>query len=106
MKNKSILLLISLIVISVSSFSGLIIFAHGLTISPSVDQEGRREYGYCPISPENMLSRAQFEINGCPLIRVYVTNWNQLSTPDQQTLDTQLRSAGFKDISELDSRVK
>lgn len=72
----------------------------------TTDNTGRREYGYCPISPETMLSRAQFEVNGCPLVRVYITNWNQLTILDQQTIDSQLRSAGFKDIGEFDSRVK
>ena len=71
-----------------------------------LDNSGRREYGYCPLSPETMLSRAQFEINGCPLVRVYITNWNQLTLLDQQTIDSQLRSSGFKDIGEFDSRVK
>ena len=72
----------------------------------SVDNSGRREYGYCPIQPETMLSRAQFEINGCPIIRVYVTNWDKLTSLEQTTVDSQLRTMGFKDISELDSSVR
>lgn len=72
----------------------------------TIDNSGRREYGYCPISPETMLGRAEFEINGCPLVRVYITNYNQLSTIEKTTIDTQMRASGFRDISEFDERVR
>lgn len=72
----------------------------------TIDNSGRREYGYCPIAPETMLSRAEFEINGCPLVRTYITNWDRLTITEQTTIDSQLRALGFKDISEFDSRVK
>ena len=100
---NNITLIIIITGILVFSYIGYV--AYGASVS-TIDNSGRREYGYCPISPETMLSRAQFEINGCPLIRVYITNWNQLTVLDQQTIDSQLRSAGFKDIGEFDSRVK
>ena len=89
-----------IIAVVLGSISGI---AYGAI---SIDNSGRREYGYCPISPETLLSRAQFEINGCPLIRVYISNWNELTTIDQTTIDTQLKSLGFKDIGDFDSRVK
>ena len=72
----------------------------------TIDNSGRREYGYCPITPETISSRVGLEINGCPIIRVYVTNWNELTVLEQTTVDTQLRAMGFKDISELDVRVR
>ena len=98
----SILIIIGII------FGSIFGIAYGAIIENSItlDNSDRREYGYCPISPEVMLSKAQFEINGCPIVRVYVSNWNSLSEIEKSTIDTQLRSSGFKDIGELDQRVK
>lgn len=101
-KYTPILIIIGVVLGSISGIAYGAITANSITI----DNSGRREYGYCPISPETMLSRAQFEINGCPLVRVYISNWNELSPTDQTTIDTQLRSLGFKDIGEFDYRVK
>lgn len=78
----------------------------GIAYASITLDNNRREYGYCPITPESMLNKAQFEINGCPIVRVYIVNWNQLSSLEQTTIDTQMRNAGFKDIGELDARTK
>lgn len=94
--------IISIIVI-VGFFASIPIITYGAI---TLDDNNRREYGYCPISPETMSSRVQFEINGCPVVRVYIVNWNQLTTLEQTTLDTQMRSAGFRDIGEFDARVR
>lgn len=105
MKDNTFIALLTIIVITSLTISFTLKYVYGAgTIT--IDNSGRREYGYCPIAPETMLSRAQFEINGCPLIRTYITNWNQLTITEQTTIDTQLRAIGFKDISEFDSRVK
>ena len=88
--------------LSITSLLG-IMYDYGAV---TLDNSGRREYGYCPINPETLLSRAQFEISGCPVVRVYISNWNQLTTLEQTTIDSQMRALGFKDISEFDIRVR
>lgn len=102
--NTKYLFLIPIIFLSlIPTF--LYVFGASLNTS-TIDNSGRREYGYCPLNTESLSSRAQIEVNGCPLVRVFITNWNQLSPIDQQTIDSQMRALGFKDIGEFDSRVK
>lgn len=105
MKDNSFIFIFLGIIIGGTSLAFTIDYVYGAgTIT--VDNSGRREYGYCPINPELLSSRAELEINGCPLIRTYITNWDKLTILEQQTIDTELRGLGFKDISEFDNRVK
>lgn len=99
--------IIPIALIVISGISPLVIYVFGASLNTStIDNAGRREYGYCPMTPESLSSRAQIEVNGCPLVRVFITNWNQLSSIDQSTIDSQMRALGFKDIGEFDNRVK
>lgn len=106
MKDRTFYLLI-FILVGIPLLVGGISIAFALIPNTStIDNAGRREYGYCPVDPSTISSRAQLEINGCPLIRAYVTNWNSLTPSDQSTIDSQMRLLGFKDIGEFDNRVK
>ena len=99
--KAGIICLVSLVVV------GLISYIHeaiGLSVIPnsiSVDSSNRREYVYCPIDSLLLSSKTTYEINGCPIVRIYVDNWNNLSALDQASIDTQLRNAGFKDVGEV-----
>jgi hypothetical protein len=72
----------------------------------TVDNSSRREYVYCPIDPSTLNSKTTYEINGCPIARVYVDRWNTLTELDKTAIDTQLRNSGFKDVGEVDPRIK
>lgn len=78
----------------------------GAVYAQTIDNSGRREYVYCPIDPALLSSRTTYEINGCPTVRVYVDNWNSLTALDKTSIDSQLRSSGFKDVSEVSELVK
>jgi len=65
----------------------------------TIDNSGRREYTYCPIS-DTLAKSMNAEINGCPLTRVYVNNWNSLTPLQQTDIDTKLRAIGFVDSGE------
>lgn len=86
---------------------GMIILAVGISFiavngstsnTISLDNSNRREYTYCPINDE--LSKTNIEINGCPLTRVYVNDWNRLTVGQQTQIDSQLRALGFVDAGE------
>lgn len=101
MTKSEILLPIIVFAISISILGTIVAFG-----AVTLDNSNRREYGYCPLAPEGISSRVSLQVNGCPLMRVYISNWNQLTTLEQTTVDTQLRSMGFKDIGEFDVRVR
>lgn len=69
--------------------------------TPSVDNSDRREYVYCPISPLSLNTATDYNIEGCPTVRIYVYHWNTLTPIQQTSIDSQLRSSGFKDPDEL-----
>ena len=85
-------------IILVSIIPAIFSIVYGASIT-SIDNSGRREYTYCPLSDSDIKS-FNGEVNGCPLARVYVGNWNSLSSIDQQKIDTLLRSKGFVDSGE------
>lgn len=72
--------------------------AYAQTRTVTVDNADRREYTWCPINDQ--LARTNISVEGCPLTRVYVNDWNKLSPLQQNTIDTQLRSLGFVDSDE------
>lgn len=93
--------------IIISIISSLVLGSlSGIVYAQSIDNAGRREYVYCPIDPSLLSARTTYEINGCPTVRIYVDNWNNLPTLDKTTIDTQLRNSGFKDVSEVSILVK
>jgi len=65
----------------------------------TIDSSGRREYTYCPIS-DSLVKSLNAEINGCPLIRIYVNHWSSLTPLQQTDIDTKLRAIGFVDSGE------
>lgn len=65
----------------------------------TIDNSGRREYTYCPIS-DNDAKSINAEINGCPLMRIYINAWNDLTPLEQSAIDSKLRSLGFVDSGE------
>jgi len=65
----------------------------------TLDNSGRREYTYCPIS-DTLAKSINGEINGCPISRVYINHWNQLTPLQQTDIDTKLRAIGFVDSGE------
>lgn len=89
-----------IILISSLSIILTIAIAYGASLSTStIDNAGRREYTYCPIS-DTLSKSLNAEINGCPLVRIYVNNWNSLTPLEQSTIDSQLRVIGFVDSGE------
>jgi hypothetical protein len=79
----------------------VLIATYGAPATPQIDNTGRREYVYCPANLLTLDSRATYSVEGCPLTRIYVNNWNGLSTVVQTAIDTQLRSLGFRDANEV-----
>ena len=96
MKNQTIAIL-GIIGIIAGSISGI---AYGSLTSNTItiDNSDRREYTWCPISDQ--LAKTNIEIEGCPLTRVYVNDWNKLTVLEQTQIDTELRSLGFVDSGE------
>jgi len=101
MNNRNIIIV--LVITALVTMSS-IIYVQALSI-PSIDNSGRREYVYCPLNPSLLDTSTTYELNGCPTVRIYVDKWNQLTLLQQTNIDTQLRSSGFKDPSELTSSV-
>lgn len=97
MNDTLIIILVSILVTAIS-IPAIFIIVYGASIT-SIDNSSRREYTYCPLSDSDVKS-FNGEVNGCPLARVYVDNWNSLSSIDQQKIDTLLRSKGFVDSGE------
>jgi len=83
-------------VISTVGFTFYYVDAQIRTIT--VDNSNRREYTYCPINDQ--LAKTNISVEGCPLVRVYVNNWSQLTSLQQTTIDTQIRGLGFVDAGE------
>jgi len=101
MNNRNIIIV--LVITALATMSSML-YVQALS-NPSVDDSGRREYVYCPINPSLLDTSTTYELNGCPTVRIYVDNWNSLTALKQSSIDTQLRSAGFKDPNELISNV-
>lgn len=57
--------------------------------------DNRKEYVYCPIDLEALDKSISYEINGCPTIRVYVENYDRLTTLQKADIDTKLKANGF-----------
>jgi len=101
MNNRNIIII--LVVTALTTMSTLI-YVQALSV-PAIDNSGRKEYVYCPINPSLLDTSTTYELNGCPTVRIYVDRWNSLTPLQQTNIDTQLRSSGFKDPSELVSNV-
>lgn len=60
----------------------------------------RKPFGYCPVDDDTttVLTKygVQYEIEGCPLSRVYVDNWNKLDAGTQQAIVNELASKGYR----------
>ena len=69
-----------------------------------LQNETRKEYVYCPIDTELLDKSVTYEINGCPIIRVYVENYDRLDTLKRTQIDNTLRTDGFipKEEFEID----
>jgi len=79
---------------------GIASYAYSASITTTtLDNSGRREYTYCPIS-DTLAKAINGEINGCPLSRVYIKDWNKLTPLQQTDIDTKLRAIGFVDSGE------
>lgn len=79
---------------------GILMLSFGVAYAAvTVDNANRREYTYCPISDSNA-KLMNAEINGCPVVRVFVNNWSNLSVAEQTAIDTRMRSMGFVDAGE------
>ena len=85
-----------IIALIIGILSSIPIVAYGAI---TLDNSNRREYTYCPIT-DNLAKSLNAEIDGCPLVRVYVNNWNTLTSLQQTTIDSQLRGLGFVDAGE------
>lgn len=67
------------------------------TLSPTDD---RKAFSYCPISSdtENILGKygVSYNIEGCPLSRLYVDNWDKLDKTTQQNIVNELLASGYR----------
>jgi len=91
--------IISIISISSLLILGLLVYVEAQTRTITLDNSNRREYTYCPLSDSEIKS-LNAEINGCPLVRIYVNDWNKLTSLEQTAIDTLLRGKGFVDSGE------
>lgn len=59
----------------------------------------RKSFGYCPVNTDTqtVLSKygASYTIEGCPLSRVYVDNWDKLPDLTKQSIVSELASKGY-----------
>ena len=85
--------------VAIWAITASMIYADAQVRTITVDNSNRREYTYCPLSDSDVKSFGG-EINGCPLMRVYVKNWNNLTPLQQSTIDTLMRGKGFVDAGE------
>lgn len=72
----------------------------------TVDNSDRREYVYCPIDTEELKVITTYEINGCPLVRVYIDNWTKLTLEEQTIIGQQMKANGFKDVGAVDRELR
>jgi len=89
-----ILFISAIIVVGIASYA----YSASITTT-TLDNSGRREYTYCPIS-DTLAKSINGEVNGCPLARVYINDWNKLTPLQQTDIDTKLRTIGFVDSGE------
>ena len=75
-----------------------IIMTAGLASGVITLDNNRREYTWCPINDQ--LAKTNIEVNGCPIVRVYVNDWNRLTVLQQASIDSQMRGLGFVDAGE------
>ena len=97
--------LILVIIVIAVSIPAIPLIGHALTPTTTVtlDNANRREYVYCPLNSTNIATinpLASSELDGCPLVRIYINHWNTLPILNQTTIDTMLRSKGFTDAGE------
>lgn len=101
-KNEVILFLflIPLLIGSIGAVIGIQqISAQIQQRTTTIDNLNRREYTYCPLSDSDVKAMSA-EIDGCPLVRVYINDWNKLTLTQQNTIDTLLRNKGLVDTGE------
>lgn len=60
----------------------------------------RKAFSYCPISSEteNILGKygVTYNMEGCPLSRLYVDNWDKLDKDTQQSIANELLANGYR----------
>lgn len=60
----------------------------------------RKSFGYCPVDTdtETILTKynVQFDIESCPMARVYIDNWDKLDDSTKQAIVDELALKGFR----------
>lgn len=104
MKDK----LFTIFVIVLSIALPALLFAHAQTIE-EIDKtlsetDNRKSFGYCPSNDDskNILDSLGIEyyIEGCPLSRIYIENWDKINETDKQLITDYLLVNGYKIESE------
>lgn len=62
--------------------------------------DNRKSFGYCPSNDDskNILDSLgiSYSIEGCPLSRIYIENWDKISDTDKQLIADYLLSKGYR----------
>ena len=85
--------------------TALIIDSYAQTSKEDIDKtlsvtDNRKSFGYCPTNTDskNILDSLglTYTIEGCPLSRLYIDNWNKISETDKQLITDYLLERGYK----------
>jgi len=88
-----------MIAVAIVGISVTIVMSVGIAFGAiTIDSSNRREYTWCPIS--DTTAKTNIEVDGCPVVRVYINDWNRLTILQQSSIDTQMRGLGFVDAGE------
>lgn len=74
--------------------------------SITIDNSGRREYVYCPVDIDTLGIELTYELNGCPIARIYIDNWLSMTVEEQNAIHEHLINNGFKDVGAVDSKQR
>lgn len=67
------------------------------TLTPT---DNRKSFGYCPIDTDTQTVLTKygvtFEIESCPIARIYIDNWDRLDDASQQAIVDELQQKGYR----------
>jgi len=95
--------LMALVIFSILLALGLDAYAQ--TSKEDIDKtlsetDTRKSFGYCPTNTDskNILDSLgiTYTIEGCPLSRLYIDNWDKISETDKQLIIDYLLERGYK----------
>jgi hypothetical protein len=104
MQDSTSIIFFGLIVI-IGSVTAITIDSYAQTSKEDIDKtlsetDSRKSFGYCPTNTDskNILDSLgiTYTLEGCPISRLYIDNWDKISETDKQLITDYLLERGYK----------